>query len=78
MTGRLGYGRPFGGPVSVAGRCGGGELPAGEQVSDGFAPQTAGGWARSAWIETRPDGRRHVTDSSRRWLAAQEDADGPG
>ena len=44
----------------------------------GFAPQTAGGWARSAWIETRPDGRRYVTESSRRWLAGQEDADGDG
>jgi hypothetical protein len=44
----------------------------------GFAPQTAGGWARSAWIETRPDGRRYVTESSRRWLAGQEGADGDG
>jgi hypothetical protein len=44
----------------------------------GFAPQTAGGWARSDWIETRPDGRRYVTESSRRWLAGQEDADGGG
>jgi hypothetical protein len=40
----------------------------------GFAPQTAGGWARSAWIETRPDGR-YVTESSRRWLAERENAD---
>ena len=38
----------------------------------GFAPQTAGGWARSDWIETRPDGLRYVTESSRRWLAEQE------
>jgi hypothetical protein len=44
----------------------------------GFAPQTAGGWARSDWIETRPDGRRYVTGSSRQWLAGQEDADGDG
>jgi hypothetical protein len=39
----------------------------------GFAPQTAGGWARSDWIETRGDGRRYMTESSRRWLAEQED-----
>lgn len=38
----------------------------------GFAPQTAGGWARSDWIATR-DGRRYVTESSRRWLAGEED-----
>jgi hypothetical protein len=44
----------------------------------GFAPQTAGGWARSDWIETRPDGRRYITESSRQWLAGQEDADGNG
>jgi hypothetical protein len=44
----------------------------------GSAPQTAGGWARSGWIETRPDGRRYVTESSRQWLAGQEDADGDG
>jgi hypothetical protein len=42
----------------------------------GFAPQTAGGWARSQWTETRPDGRRYITDSSRQWLAGQEGADG--
>lgn len=41
----------------------------------GFAPQTAGGWARSDWIETRPDGRRYVTGSSRQWLAGQEGSD---
>lgn len=41
----------------------------------GFAPQTAGGWARSDWIEARPDGLRYVTESSRRWLAGQGDAD---
>jgi hypothetical protein len=41
----------------------------------GFAPQTAGGWARSDWIQTRPDGRRYVTDGSRQWLAGQEGAD---
>jgi hypothetical protein len=44
----------------------------------GFAPQTAGGWARNDWIQTRPDGRRYVTESSRRWLARQEDSDGDG
>jgi hypothetical protein len=38
----------------------------------GFAPQTAGGWARSDWIQTRPDGRRYVTGSSLEWLAGQE------
>jgi hypothetical protein len=41
----------------------------------GFAPQTAGGWARGDWIETRADGRRYLTAGSRRWLAEQEDAD---
>lgn len=43
----------------------------------GFAPQTAGGWARSDWIETRPDGLRYVTGSSRQWLAGQEGTDEP-
>jgi hypothetical protein len=38
----------------------------------GFAPQTAGGWARSSWIETRADGRRYLTEDSLRWLAEQE------
>ena len=38
----------------------------------GFAPQTAGGWARSNWIETRADGRRYLTEDSLRWLAEQE------
>jgi len=38
----------------------------------GFAPQTAGGWARSNWIETRADGRRYLTGDSLRWLAEQE------
>jgi hypothetical protein len=38
----------------------------------GFAPQTAGGWARAAWIETRTDGRRYLTEESHRWLAEQE------
>lgn len=41
----------------------------------GFAPQTAGGWARSDWIETRDDGRRYVTGNSREWLAGQEGTD---
>jgi hypothetical protein len=44
----------------------------------GFAPQTAGGWARNDWIEMRPDGRRYVTDSSRRWLSEQGKGDGDG
>jgi hypothetical protein len=38
----------------------------------GFAPQTAGGWSRSDWIEIREDGRRYITESSRRWVAEQE------
>ena len=38
----------------------------------GFAPQTAGGWARSNWIDTRADGRRYLTEDSLRWLAEQE------
>ena len=33
----------------------------------GFAPQTAGGWARGEWIETR-DGLRYASDRSRQWL----------
>jgi hypothetical protein len=41
----------------------------------GFAPQTAGGWARGDWLQKRPDGRRYVTDSSRRWLAQQKGSD---
>ena len=40
----------------------------------GFAPQTAGGWARADWIQTRADGRRYVTESSRQWIAEQEPA----
>jgi hypothetical protein len=38
----------------------------------GFAPQAAGGWARGDWIELREDGRRYITERSRRWLAEQE------
>jgi hypothetical protein len=38
----------------------------------GFAPQTAGGWSRSDWIEIREDGHRYITDSSRRWVAEQQ------
>jgi hypothetical protein len=38
----------------------------------GFAPQTAGGWARSDWIEMGDDGLRYVTERSKRWLAEQE------
>jgi hypothetical protein len=41
----------------------------------GFAPQTAGGWTRGDWIQTRSDGRRYITERSRIWLAEQEDAD---
>ncbi|CAN5697069.1 hypothetical protein BH20ACT2_BH20ACT2_14020 [soil metagenome] len=33
----------------------------------GFAPQTAGGWVRGEWIESR-DGLRYVAERSRRWL----------
>jgi hypothetical protein len=43
--------------------------------SHGFAPQTAGGWTRGDWIQTRSDGRRYITDRSRIWLAEWEDAD---
>jgi hypothetical protein len=38
----------------------------------GLAPQTAGGWARGDWIESRDDGLRYITERSRRWLAEQE------
>lgn len=38
----------------------------------GFAPQAAGGWARGDWIESRDDGRRYITERSRRWLAEGE------
>jgi len=38
----------------------------------GFAPQTAGGWARGDWIESREDGLRYLTGRSQRWLAEQE------
>ncbi len=41
----------------------------------GFAPQAAGGWARGNWIESREDGRRYITERSRRWLAEQKEAD---
>src|ERR1700733_6607777 len=44
----------------------------------GFAPQTAGGWARNDWIESRPDGRRYAPGASRRGLAEQEAPDGDG
>jgi hypothetical protein len=33
----------------------------------GFAPQTAGGWARGEWIETR-DVLRYASERSREWL----------
>ena len=42
----------------------------------GFAPQTAGGWVRGDWIETREDGLRYVTERSRRWLAEREGKEG--
>lgn len=43
----------------------------------GFAPQAAGGWARGDWIESRDDGRRYLTQRSRRLLAEQkEEGDG--
>jgi hypothetical protein len=43
----------------------------------GFAPQTAGGCARSDWIESRDDGLRYITERSRDALAEQEvDEDG--
>jgi hypothetical protein len=38
----------------------------------GFAPQTAGGWARGDWIESRDDGRRYITARSREALGASE------
>lgn len=41
----------------------------------GFAPQAAGGWARGSWIESREDGRRYITEQSRRWLAEKKEAD---
>jgi hypothetical protein len=40
----------------------------------GFAPQTAGGWVRADWIETRADDRRYLTGQSHTWLAEQEEA----
>jgi hypothetical protein len=39
----------------------------------GLAPQTAGGWARGDWIESREDGRRYLTERSLRWLAQREE-----
>jgi hypothetical protein len=41
----------------------------------GFAPQTAGGWARGDWIESRRDGRRYLTERSLRFLAEEEGGD---
>jgi hypothetical protein len=38
----------------------------------GFAPQTAGGWARGDWIEQRDDGLRYITERSRDWVAEQQ------
>jgi hypothetical protein len=43
----------------------------------GFAPQTAGGWTRGGWIETRADNLRYTTCRSRQWLTEQDpDHDG--
>jgi len=42
----------------------------------GLAPQTAGGWARGDWIESRDDGLRYLTERSRRWLSEQEAGNG--
>lgn len=42
----------------------------------GFAPQSAGGWARGDWIETREDGLRYLTERSRRWVDEQGDDGG--
>ncbi len=42
----------------------------------GLAPQTAGGWVRGEWIESRDDGRRYLSERSLRWLGEQgEDED---
>ncbi len=38
----------------------------------GMAPQTAGGWARGDWVESRDDGLRYATERSRQWVAEQE------
>jgi hypothetical protein len=38
----------------------------------GFAPQTAGAWARDDWIESRSDGLRYLTKRSHDWLAQRE------
>ena len=42
----------------------------------GSAPQSAGGWARGEWIETHDDGKRYLTERSRRWVSEQEVNDG--
>ncbi|WP_157247975.1 hypothetical protein [Nonomuraea typhae] len=34
----------------------------------GFAPQTAGGWARGDWIAIGEDGLRYLTARSHEWL----------
>jgi hypothetical protein len=39
----------------------------------GFAPQATGGWVRGNWIESRADGKRYLTDRSRRWVAEQKE-----
>ena len=41
----------------------------------GFSPQTAGGWTRAAWIETRDDGLRYLTNESHNWIAEQHRSD---
>jgi hypothetical protein len=35
----------------------------------GFAPQAAGGWARTGWLRTGDDDRRYLTDRSLEGLA---------
>jgi hypothetical protein len=67
--------RPLTSRVAVV-RVGGGEASALFR-KHGFAPQTAGGWARGDWIEVHDDGRRYITERSRGWPAEQEvDEDG--
>ena len=44
----------------------------------GFAPQTAGGWSRAAWIETRPDGLRYLTRQSHDWVEEKRKESGHG
>ncbi|SFP66284.1 hypothetical protein SAMN05421810_10325 [Amycolatopsis arida] len=39
----------------------------------GFSPQSAGGWVRGEWLETRADGLRYLTERSRAWLREVDD-----